>query len=84
MAIERRSRARINAGETADCDDTVERIEQQQQQPEQHNLMGEEGFSQLASMVGKQIDLLAKQKVMQVEHMEQVTHLVGDVKQRLK
>ncbi len=83
MAMETRLRARLNVEETAGFEDTGERT-QQQQQPEQRHFMGDEEYNQLASMLGKQMDLVAEQKVTQAEHMERFGCLLGSIEEKLE
>ena len=41
-------------------------------------------FTQLVSMFGKQMDLLAEQKITQTEHMEQIRTLIGGVNEKFE
>ena len=80
--METRLRARLNE-ETEVLEDTDEGA-QQQQQTEQQRSMDDGEFTQLVSMFGKQMDLLAEQKIAQTEHMEQIGTLIGGVNERLE
>jgi hypothetical protein len=46
--------------------------------------MGDEEYNQLVSMLGKQMDLVAEQKVMQAEHMERFGCLLGSIEEKLE
>ena len=80
--METRLRARLNE-ETEVLEDTDEGA-QQQQQTEQQRSMDDREFTQLVAMFGKQMDLLAEQKITQTEHMEQIRTLIGGVNEKLE
>lgn len=67
----------MNEEETAP-DETVERPQQQQQ-----SWASDENITELASMLGKQMDLMMEQKVAQAEQAAQIRRLIGSIDQKL-
>ena len=80
--METRLRRRLNE-ETEALQDT-DKGAQQQQQTERQRSMDDREFTQLISMFGKQMDVLAQQKITQTEHMEQIQTLIGGINEKLE